>query len=641
MAYLPNPFLERRSERTTSDLDFVGLFSPKILERLPAEVMKPGVHVFHSPPGGGKTTLLRAFTPGALRGFWNERQSEEMRETLEWLRGQSVVGEEGPQWLGIMLSCAAGYADLPAGAEFSPNGLFRALFDCRTVFRTLRCVAQFLGLDSTEGLKQIELRYDDAASELRSIPTAISAAELLAWAERTERQLYSRLDAFSLTQDGMLPTHVRFEAILWLESVRFFRNKREIGLQRLLMVDDLHKLRDSQRAFLVTELTELRSTVPVWLAGRSISFGRQLVSQGGRPGRDFTVHSIDELWTTDRGTQQLPAFAAFVENILDRRLAQQNAIPSRRFRSLLANDLNEEDIRERIQRGIDSFREFVAPLRSDPQYSIWLQQADEFARLVTYENVRRLYVIQIQIARNQRRPQLRLDLVPLSASELDRDTGKEDRAAEIFMHEELKIPYYFGLERIATLATFNVEEMLQLAASLYEGLRNKQILRRQVMLTAAEQEKILTVAARRRLEFIPRTHTQGTRARLLLTGIGAFCQTRTFEPNAPYAPGVTGVMLRERNITELENRTSPFGQVAEALLEVLAECVAENLLVTKQSAATTGRDAGKIFYLNRTLCVYFGLPVQHGGWQEVEIEDLIEWMQRGPTPNRKPGLASV
>jgi hypothetical protein len=99
-------------------------------------------------------------------------------------------------------------------------------------------------------------------------------------------------------------------------------------------------------------------------------------------------------------------------------------------------------------------------------------------------------------------------------------------------------------------------------------------------------------------------------------------------------------MLRETNITRLENRTSPFGPTAETLVEVLAECIAENLLVTKQSAATNGRDAGRIFYLNRTLCLHFGLPVQHGGWQEVEIEDLIEWMQRGPTPSQKNGLVA-
>ena len=641
MAYLPNPFLERRSERTTSDLDFVGLFSPKMLERLPDPVMNPGVHVFHSPPGGGKTTLLRAFTPGSLRGFWNARQADDMRETFDWLRERTVVDDEGPQWLGVMLSCAAGYADLPVGAEFAPNGLFRALFDCRTVFRTLRGIGQFLGQDGTDGLKQIELRYDDHAAELKSIPTGVGAGELLAWAEQTERQLYSRLDAFSLTLDARLPTHVRFESLLWLESAHFFRNGREIAPRRLLMVDDLHKLRDSQRDFFVEELTALRSTVPVWLAGRSISFGRRLVSQGGRYGRDFSVHSLDELWTNDRGHQQFPAFAAFVENILDRRLAQQNSIHSRMFRSLVGGDLNDEDIREQLQRGIDQFRVFVAPLREDPQYSEWLQLADSLSQHATYDKVRALYTFRIQIARNQRRPQLRLDLTPLPASELeDRDSSKDERAAEIFMHEELRIPYYFGLDRIATLATFNVEEMLQLAAALYDGLRAKQMLRqRELVLTPAEQEKILIDAARKRFDFIPRTHTQGTRARRLLTGIGDFCRGRTFELNAPYAPGVTGVSLRESDISRLESHTSPFGQVADTLVDVLAECVAENLLVIKQSAATTGREAGLVFYLNRTICAHFGLPVQHGGWQEVEIGDLIDWMQRGAAHGQQNRLA--
>ena len=34
MPYNANPFLERMSERTTSDMEFVRLFSPKILEKL-------------------------------------------------------------------------------------------------------------------------------------------------------------------------------------------------------------------------------------------------------------------------------------------------------------------------------------------------------------------------------------------------------------------------------------------------------------------------------------------------------------------------------------------------------------------------------------------------------------------------------
>ncbi len=98
MAYRANPFLERMSERT-SDQEFVRLFSPKILDRLHEDAFTGAVHLFTSPPGGGKTTLLRAFTPTALRAFWNARASQD--ESYQRLLTRQVLHEtDGPQFLG-------------------------------------------------------------------------------------------------------------------------------------------------------------------------------------------------------------------------------------------------------------------------------------------------------------------------------------------------------------------------------------------------------------------------------------------------------------------------------------------------------------------------------------------------------------
>lgn len=72
-----------------------------------------------------------------------------------------------------------------------------------------------------------------------------------------------------------------------MQSVRFIRDGKPVAPMRLLMIDDLQKLRKKQRAFLVEELVELRPSVPVWLAQRSIALGDELLSQGAREGRDL------------------------------------------------------------------------------------------------------------------------------------------------------------------------------------------------------------------------------------------------------------------------------------------------------------------------------------------------------------------
>jgi hypothetical protein len=41
--------------------------------------------------------------------------------------------------------------------------------------------------------------------------------------------------------------------------------------------------------------------------------------------------------------------------------------------------------------------------------------------------------------------------------------------------------------------------------------------------------------------------------------------------------------------------------------------------------------------LNRTLCSHFGLPLQYGGWQDVTVQRLAEWIEAGLQPSR--GLA--
>jgi hypothetical protein len=70
------------------------------------------------------------------------------------------------------------------------------------------------------------------------------------------------------------------------------------------------------------------------------------------------------------------------------------------------------------------------------------------------------------------------------------------------------------------------------------------------------------------------------------------------------------------------------------LRKVIAERVAENLLTARESAASASRESGTVFYLNRTLCVHYGLPLQYGGWQDISMQDAVEWMEKGRVAKR-------
>jgi len=636
MAYRANPFLERMSERTTSDQEFVRLFSPKILERLAEDAFEGAVHVFRSPPGGGKTTLLRAFTPTALRAFWNARHVQEMSEAYQGLVARRIIHEnEGPHLLGVLLSCASGYADLPAGVAH--EGLFRSLLDCRIVLRALRSLGSLLGLGSIDELSGVRLEYEHVAQDLKSIPLLTIASDLLHWAEQQERSVYLELDAVGNSVNGNTQFDLRFEGVLWLQSVKFLVHEHPIAPKRLLMIDDLHKLRRKQRDLLLQELTEMRPSVPVWLSERNIALGEELLSQGAREGRELRQYSLEEIWSTARGPHQ---FATFAQNILDRRLDAQGLIPAGSFSQYLRNELRPAELAAEVAAGIDVFREEVTRHNGNTRYSEWLRRAEELIAQSHLEALRDLYVTRILLIRDEAKRQLSLNLAPLSAEELEeRESSQVSSAAEIFMNEELNIPYYFGIERICVMATNNVEELLSLAAALYEGLLARQILRKpDLLLAPVDQEKLLKEVARRKRDFIPKSHTEGARAQRMLDAIGGFCRERTFLPNAPYAPGVTGVRLSVTELEEVKSSNSPATSSLRTLRRVLAECIAENLIFIRPSSASTSRESGTIFYLNRTLCAHYGLPLQLGGWQDVSADDLSQWMEKGRSPAKQKPL---
>jgi hypothetical protein len=64
---------------------------------------------------------------------------------------------------------------------------------------------------------------------------------------------------------------------------------------------------------------------------------------------------------------------------------------------------------------------------------------------------------------------------------------------------------------------------------------------------------------------------------------------------------------------------------AKSLRNVLASCIALNLLEPRLDAKNKG-ERWLILYLNRLLCLRFGLPLGYGGWRPRKIKPLMEWV---------------
>jgi hypothetical protein len=203
---------------------------------------------------------------------------------------------------------------------------------------------------------------------------------MVQWAEQREREIYTQLDSLSSMPGVTAPTDVRFESLLWLQSVRFLHDGRVVAPKRLLMIDDIQKLRKTQRALLIDEIVTLRPRVPVWLAGRSIAFADEFLSQGVRVGRDVHDYALEEMWGGRSGQ-----FVAFAQNILDRRFALQTVVPGGTFNQYLGETLAPRELETAYREAREHFEAGTSRAKNNARYSEWIGKAvNRLANLTPY-----------------------------------------------------------------------------------------------------------------------------------------------------------------------------------------------------------------------------------------------------------------
>jgi hypothetical protein len=309
------------------------------------------------------------------------------------------------------------------------------------------------------------------------------------------------------------------------------------------------------------------------------------------------------------------------------------------FAPTIEADLDTPAWQDRTAAALEVVRSRVQALAaSKPQYSEWVASRAA-AEGTLRQQLIRWRTLEILIERHARKRQLTLSLGALSREELDdKDESDVRAAAELFLSKEFGFPYYFGLSRLASLGSFNVEQFLRLAGDLFEESLAAAVMRRDPHLAPERQQKILDGSYDTRVKDLPRRAQNGRDVLRFMDAVGQFCHQETHRPNAPYAPGVTGIAIsmQDRD-TLLDKEHLARSPATAAFAAMLGTALAHNLMHAELDYKVKG-SRFMVLYLNRLLCPKYQLPLQFGGFREKPLREFVGWYERGYRPSKSETL---
>jgi len=626
-----NPFRLRASENIEVDATFVRLFAPGVLDLLKGDE-RLSTRIIRSAAGGGKTSLLRLFTPGPLLQLHAHRAQEEYVDLFEKMRNLGAISDDGPRLLGILLSCDKNYVAL---ADMGLDGgreqrLLFALLDARLILAVLREALSLRRLDILENLDRLTVTAGNDGIDFNGLELPCSGQAIYDWARRREDEICGAIDSFD-TEDFTGSGSDSLSSLLVLRPESILIDGAPVAERMLIMLDDVHKLTTSQRESLVATILNARISTPVWVAERLEALGTdELLASGMTEGREYEeVLLLEDYWR--RHAKQ---FERLVFNIADRRAQASSSVENSTFGSCLQDALDGTEWQAIFEHALAEVSARVREKAGGKAlFGDWIK-AREAAAGTPRERATAWRALEVLIERELRKKQSTFDF-SLAVEDLEhKDDSSLNSAAELFLSREYKLPYYFGAATLAKLATSNIEQFLWLAGDEFEEVVSAAIISPSHVadLTPARQEAIIKRAARSLWEEIPRRAAKGRSVRRLLEAIGAFSRWYTFQPSAPNDPGVNGIAIsmsdRDKLLSEKYLAANPEHAI---LADIVASALAHNLLDADLDYKVKG-DRWMVLNLNRLLCVTYDLPLNYGKFKEKSLPELAKWLNNGFAP---------
>ena len=621
-----NPFLIRTAEQSESDDQFLNLFSLAVLELLPEDGSWNRLQQIVSAPGGGKSTLLRLFTPRVLTSIANSRHETDFTTLVQRLTKIDAIDSEGVQLLGVLVNCKddynrLSYLDL---AENELHGLFQALLHSRLALLTIRAALQLTG--RTYPRDSHTLSFEPRAEEVSRRPDAriICGTELFERARDAEQTIIDSLNSLVPRPPSIDLGLSVDDFFQLLNTHRILANGQKLTKHILIMFDDAHLLEDWQRDLLLKELKRHdQIAFASWVAMRKRALEPAVViSESSDPNREeFELVQLDQWgnltitpWLLDIGER--------------RAMRAEREVPS--FEGCLADTLDAEFDQHKLAAVASSERELVYELARPygELYADWLSHKEaEVSALPPIDQATRWAQLQILMQRRIQNPQRELFLAPLPYSQIENAGSGTLEAAAIFLSHRNNLPYNYGAKQLALLASSNVDQFLSISAALFELLLNTGSIgrSRRRQLSPSAQHRLILEESSKYLDNLQSRVPFGRNVANLVSAIADLCKRETWRPNLPITPGVTGISIQNSERIALLKAARSEDGAERRLVNALASAVAHNALSLRPT--NRQRDENRtVFYLNRLICPAYGLPLGFGGYKPRKTADLLAWM---------------
>ena len=637
MAIIQNLFRIRISEQAQPDDQFLALFSGQVVELLPVSSLWDRLIKIESAPGGGKTSILRLFTPASLNRIYRVRNSPEVRELYRQLVALGAIDSEtGVSTLGVLINCHHDYSQIDEHDlnESQKRAWFMSLLDARVTLLVLRAALQLTGLRYPRDVNRVSFVRMDNAMPGRSFDDELSGQLLFEESREVERRIagaINRLGRSDHPEEG----HVCLEIARLLTSHEMRVDDTPIANRVLLMFDEIHTLAGQQRNILEEDLTSHDVGIARWTAMRLTALTpTEAMSETSSDGREVMTVRLED-WSNPRADKWLIDIA---------RKRAIRAVPTiTSFETLLADDIISD---KEYEAAIYAAREeqqsaFELAASHTELFSEWIARAEasnvDSAPLESAITWSRLKIL---IERRLRRRQAEFDFVSIPVERID-ESASILEAAKLFVAERHGVPYYYGARKIAQLGSGNVNQFLQIAGELFEAIINSGILTDKASqeLSAWQQDRIIRAISLRLLNRVRHDLPSGHEVHALLSAAGELANAESHRPTAPYAPGVTGFAISMEDREELLSTDEDVDSSTARVRRALHAAISHNLLTPHLDRRAKGGE-WMVLYLNRLLCPVFSLPLGQGGYREQSLAELRVWLNTGrPSSLRQARLA--